>query len=369
VNSRERVFRALSFEQPDRVPIDLWMSKGFKKKLLTASNASEEALLDAHDVDLRYIEGPAYIGPPMREFADGSSEDIWGVRRKGVTVRMTDGTETYEEVAESPLAGATTADQIDNYGHWPSPDWFDYSAIQDQCRRIREQGRVVVFMGDRLNRVAQLKPAMYIRGMEQILVDMTLDPEIAEAIFANIRGFYCAYAERIFDAANGGIDIILTGDDFGAQNGPIVSPDMWVRFLGKGFEDYISLAKSCGARVMHHTCGSVRPIIPLMIERGLDVLQSIQPEASDMDPAELKREFGSRLAFHGGISIQRTLPFGTPEDVRNEVRDRLEALGKGGGYILCTSHNIQADTPLSNFEALLDAYRDLGQYSMLRTAF
>ncbi len=362
MNSRERVFRALSFEQPDRVPIDFWASKGFKAKLLEARGESEEAFLDAHDVDLRYIPGPTYIGPPLREFADGSNEDIWGVRRKGVTVQMTDGTEVYQEVAESPLTRAASVDQVNDYDHWPSPDWFDYSGIAAQCAAIRERERVVVFMGDRMNRLAQLKPAMYIRGIEQIFVDMTLDPDIAEAIFANIRRFYCAYAERIFDAANGGIDIVLTGDDFGTQNGPIISPGMWVRFLGKGFEDYVSLAKSHGARVMHHTCGSVRPIIPLMIERGLDVLQSIQPEAADMDPADLKREFGGRLAFHGGISIQHNLPFGSPEDVRSEVRHAIDSLAEGGGYILCTSHNIQADTPLANLDALLAAYNDYGRY-------
>ena len=362
MNSRERVFRTLSFQEPDRAPIDLWMSKGFRKKLFGAVGASEEAFLDRHDVDLRYIEGPRYVGPPLREFADGSSEDIWGVRRKAVTVQMAGGTESYEEVAESPLGSAETVEQIDSYDHWPSADWFDYSGIEAQCEAIRGRERVVVFQGDRMNRVAQLKPAMYIRGIEQILADMALDPEIAEAVFGKIRGFYRAYAERIFEAARGKIDIILTGDDFGSQNAPLVSPDMWVRFLAKGFADYVSLAKSHGARVMHHTCGSVRPIIPLMIGCGLDVLQSIQPEASNMDPGELKREFGDRLAFHGGISIQRTMPFGTPEDVRREVVEKLTALGSGGGYILCTSHNIQADTPLENLHALLDAYRECGRY-------
>jgi len=218
-------------------------------------------------------------------------------------------------------------------------------------------------MGDRLNRIAQLKPAMYLRGIEGILVDMSLSPEIAKAIFSHIRGFYCSYAERIFDAAKGKLDILLTGDDFGGQNGPLLSPRMWTDFLGQGFADYVELAKSYDVRVMHHTCGSVRPLIPLMLERGLDILQSLQPEASDMDPWELKAEFGDRLAFHGGISIQRTLPFGTPEDVRSEVRDRVEALASGGGYILCTAHNIQADTPLENVQALLRAYKDLGRYT------
>ena len=113
---------------------------------------------------------------------------------------------------------------------------------------------------------------------------------------------------------------------------------------------------------MHHTCGSVRPLIPLMIDSGLDVLQSLQPEAADMSPAELKTDFGDRLAFHGGISIQQTLPFGTPEDVRNEVRQRIADLASGGGYIISTSHNIQADTSIENATALLRAYDEFGNY-------
>ena len=363
MDSRERTFRALNFEEPDRVPIDLWMSKGFKHKLEAALGLTEEVFLDSHDVDLRYIEGPGYIGPPLRRFPDGSEEDIWGVRRKTVAVPTPGGVETYKEVVESPLASATTVEEINDYDRWPSPDWFDYSNIEAQCEEIRQQGRVVIFMGDRLNRIAQLKPAMYLRGIEEIFVDMSLNPDLAKAIFSRIRRFYYSYAERIFDAAKGKLDILLMGDDFGSQNGPLLSPSMWVEFLGRGFADYIDIAKSYGIRVMHHTCGAVRPLIPFMLERGLDVLQSLQPEAWGMDPRELKAEFGGRLSFHGGISIQRTLPFGTPKDVRNEVRDRVEALASGGGYILCTAHNIQADTPIGNVQELLSAYKDYGRYS------
>lgn len=363
MNSRERTFRALNFEEPDRVPIDFWMSKGFKHKLEKTLNTSEEIFLDSHDVDLRYIEGPVFVGPPLRKFVDGSEEDIWGVRRKTVTLKIGDVIEVYKEVVESPLASATTVEQVNDYKHWPSPEWFDYSPIEAQCEKIRKQERVVVFMGDRLNRIAQLKPAMYLCGVEKIFVDMSLNPDHANAIFSNIRNFYCSYAERIFNAAKGKLDILLMGDDFGSQSGPLLSPKMWVDFLGKGFADYIDIAKSYNLRVMHHTCGAVRPLIPFMIERGLDILQSLQPEASGMNPRELKAEFGNRLAFHGGISIQKTLPFCTPKDVRNEVRDRIEALASGGGYILCTSHNIQADTPIENVEELLRAYKDYGRYS------
>jgi len=272
---------------------------------------------------------------------------------------VTVGLETYHEVAESPLAGMTL-EEIEAYDHWPSPDWFDYSCIEGQCAEVLRKGRASVFQGDRMNRISQLKPAMYLRGVEQILVDMSASPEIAEAIFSKIRAFYCSYAERIFEAANGKLDLVLMGDDFGTQNGPLISPAMWTEFLGQGFADYISIAKGFGTWVMHHTCGSVRPLILLMIERGLDVLQSLQPEAVDMDPRTLKREFGDRLSFHGGISIQQTMPFGSPDDVRREVQDRISALAPGGGYILCTAHNLQADVPMENAEALLEAYKEFG---------
>ena len=361
MNSRERTFLALNFEQPDRVPVDFWMSKGFKRKLESALGVTEDMFLDSHDIDFRYIAGPRYIGPPLQNFSDGSSDDLWGVRRKTVVVPTDGGAESYEEVVESPLASATTVEEVLDYGHWPSADWFDYSDIEAQCERIRKQERVVVFMGDRLNRVSQLKPAMYIRGIEAIFVDMGSNPDLAKAILSNIRGFYCSYAERIFDAAKGKMDILLTGDDFGAQDRPLISPTMWLDFLGEGFTEYVGIAKGYGIRVMHHTCGAVRPFIPLMIERGLDILQSLQPEAPGMEPRELKAVFGGRLAFHGGISIQRTLPFGTAEDVRREVEDRIQALAPSGGYILCTSHNIQADTPLQNVNALLSAYKDCGR--------
>jgi len=363
MDSRERTFLALGFEQGDRIPIDVWMSEGCRQKLGLAAPADWQAFLDAHDVDLRYIEGPRFVGPALRTFGDGTSEDIWGVRRRTVVVPTAGAAEIYKELAQSPLATATSVEEVERYEHWPSPDWFDYGEIAAQCDAIRNAGRVVVFMGDRLNRIAQLKPAMYLRGIQLILEDLILRPDVARAIFGRIRRFYEEYARRIFEAAGDRLDIVLTGDDFGAQGGPLISPRMWGDFLGAGFAAYAGLAHGYGVRVMHHTCGAVYPLIPPMLERGLDVLQSLQPEAAGMEPAALKREFGRRLAFQGAISIQGTLPFGRPEDVRAEVRERASVLGQGGGYILCTSHNIQADAPAENVFALLRAYREYGRYA------
>jgi uroporphyrinogen decarboxylase len=361
MDSRERVFLALGFQEPDRIPFDVWMSAGFSARLTEKLGVSVEDFLDSQDVDLRYIPGPRYAGPPLVRRGDGAQEDLWGVPRLAVTVATAEGTETYQETGGAPLAGAETVEDIQAYRGWPSPDWYDYGGIEAQCESIRSKGRVAVFQGDRLNRVAQLKPAMYLRGVERILEDLILRPEVADAVFSRIRSFYLEYLARILEAARGKLDIVLTGDDFGAQRGPLVSPVMWERFLGDGFARYAALIRSSGARFMHHTCGSVRPLIPLMMERGLEILQSLQPEAGGMDPWEIKREFGGRLAFHGGISIQRTLPRGTPAAIEREVAEKTAALGRGGGYILCTSHNVQADTPVGNLIALLAAYRKHGR--------
>jgi len=221
---------------------------------------------------------------------------------------------------------------------------------------------VAVFMGARLNRIAQLKPAMYLRGFDQILIDLKENPEIARAVFGKITEFYLAYGQRILEAAKGGIDILCTGDDFGFQNGPLMSPQLWNELLKDGFARFVKLGKSCGARVMHHSCGAIFPLIDGMIDCGLDILQSLQPEAAGMDCRLLKQGFGARLAFQGGISIQKVLPQGSEQEVREHVRNVLQALAPGGGYIACTSHNLQADTPLANIQALFQSYRDFGRY-------
>jgi len=365
MDSRERTFIALEHKEPDRVPIDCWISGGTKRKIETKMNLSYQEFLDRYDVDLRYIEGPQYIGPVL-ESSDGLETDIWGVPRKRQQVSINDSSgeycEVYKEVIESPLKTLRTVDEINNYSHWPSPDWFDYSVIESQCDEIYNQGRVVVFIGDRLNRFAQLKPAMYVRGTEEIFLDMTMAPEVAVAIFNKISSFYLEYERRILEAAKGKIDILCTGDDFGAQNNLMISPAMWKEFLEKGFRDYIKLGQSYSAKVMHHTCGSVYKIMQDMIRCGLDIVQSIQPEADGMDPSIIKREFGNQVSFQGGISIQKILPFGSKKEVKAHVRTTFEKMKPGGGYIASTSHNIQADTSIENIETLFEAYHLYGRY-------
>lgn len=363
MNALERFKLCMDHSEPDRVPIDYWASSEINRRLMERYGFStQEELLQHFDVDFRYIEGPKYVGPDFAVHEDGSVEDHWGTPRIRVEVGSGDKKGAYQEVTRFPLAGAESVEEIRDYPKWPSPDWFDYSVVAEQVAEARKTGKVVVFMGDRMNRCAQLKPAMYLRGFEQIMLDMSLYPDIADYVYQRVSEFYLEYARRTFEVAGDGLDVFFMGDDFGTQTGLFLSRDMWCRFLQPGFKAFIDLAKGYGYKVAHHSCGSIKPIIADMIDCGLDILNPLQPEAFDMDGAELKGLFGERLCFHGSMSIQQTLPFGTPDDVRKEVRDRFEALAGGGGLVLCTAHNIQPDTPLENVEALFEAYRQECRY-------
>ncbi len=356
MNSRERTFISLKHQPADRIPMDFWATSTVIRNIENNLGLTYSEFLDKYDVDLRYIDGPRYIGPSLDE-----GTDIWGVKRSDVSTNYTGKSESYSEVLHAPLENAESVDDIESYNHWPSPDMFDYSVIEEQCDKILKKNRVVVFMGDRLNRIAQLKPAMYIRGTENIFIDLAINPEIASTIFRKIKEFYLAYLERILIAAKGKIDIVLTGDDFGAQNGLLISVDMWKKFIKPGFNDYINLIKCYKTIAMHHTCGSVIELIPEMIDSGLDILQSIQPEARGMSLSCLKEKFGENICFQGGISIQKTMPYGSPEDIRHDVKTLADNVRSEGGYIFCTSHNLQSDTPIENIIALMEAYLEYGR--------
>ena len=361
LTGRDRVGAAIDHREPDRVPIDFWAAPEVMHRLqqhLGLSN--EEALLQSLGVDFRVHRGPSYVGWEMRRHRDGTVEDLWGVRRREVGFGKGEKRGVYKELAVSPLARATTVREIERYSGWPSPEMWDYTRIAAECSRFR--GSCVVYAGDRLDRTAQLKTAMYLRGIEQIMLDLVDNAALVECLLERINAYYLEYNRRVFEAARGQIDIFMMGDDFGTQNGPMMSVAMWRRFFERGFRASIDLAHRYGIRVMHHTCGGVRPLIPLFIDAGLDILQSLQPRAAGMDLAGIKEDFGRDLALHGSLDIQRTLPFGSPEDVQAEVRHRLGVGKPGGGFIICTAHNIQVDVPLANVLALIEAYRDDAWY-------
>ena len=360
MTARDRVMAALAHTEPDRIPWDYWAAPEITERLMAHLRLPDtEALLRHLDVDLRTVAGPSYAGQEFRTHPDGTVDDLWGVRRRRMTVERGGTRWPYKHVAQSPLEPMESAAEVDAYPHWPSPDWWDYSGVAEECSR--HQGYAVVNAGDRLDRTAQLKPMMYLRGMEQAYVDLRWNPEVVDAILAHIRGYFLEYNRRVFEAAAGRLDVLMMGDDFGTQSGPMMDMGTWRRFFKEGFHAYIELAHRYGIRVMHHTCGSVGELIPDFIDCGLDILQSLQPAAAGMDLARLKREFGKDLSFHGSIDIQHVLPHGNREEIRAMVRDRAAACRPGGGFIVCTAKNIKRDTRLENVLALLEAFRELGE--------
>ena len=308
--------------------------------------ASKEGLLEKLGVDLRYVF-PDYVGPRLRTCDDGSYDDVWGVRRK--IVKSAEG--SYEHTVSSPLSSVKTVEDLEEWSP-PSPDWYDYSSLHSKCEAYDEYA--TVFVGDRTNRTCVLHEAIYLRGVQQALIDLLRNPQFTHCLYEKIAGFYLKFNRRCFEEAGDLIDIFMMGEDLGTQGGLLVSPRVFREFIKPYLARHVRLAKRYGIEVMLHSCGAIRALIPELIEIGIDILNPIQVRAKGMKPAELKREFGDRLSFHGGVDIQKTLPRGTPEDVRAEVRNRVRTLGKGGGYILCSTHNIQADTPIENILAMYE---------------
>jgi len=248
MHSRERVFTTLEHKEPDRVPIDFWATTEAMTKLMGHYKVStKDEALDLIDVDLRYIDGPEYAGPELQRNSDGSEEDIWGVVRKKMTVGEGDKETSYNNVVNYPLENIQSVDEAASYEHWPLVDWYDFSGIERQCDTYIEQERVVVFVGDRTNRVAQLKPYMYLRGMENAYMDLILNPELFRFINLKIVDFYTGYLKRMLESSNGKIDIFMTGDDFGSQDSLLCSRETWLKLLGSGFKKYMKIIKDSGA--------------------------------------------------------------------------------------------------------------------------
>ena len=210
-----------------------------------------------------------------------------------------------------------------------------------------------MLVGERTNRTCVLHAVMYLRGVKQALIDPSINSEFTRRLYEKITEFYLELNKRCFEEADGLIDIFMIGEDLGTQEGLLVSPKIFREFIKPYLAKHVQLAKRYGVKVMLHSCGAIHELIPDLIEMGIGILNPIQVRAKGMNPIELKREYGDKLSFHGGIDIQQTLPYGAPKDVRAEVRERIQTLGRGG-YILCTTHNIQPDTPLINILAMYE---------------
>jgi uroporphyrinogen decarboxylase len=291
-------------------------------------------------VDIMEIE-PGYIGPQREPL-----EDYWGVIRKMVSY----GRGGYEEIEYYPLKPMNTIDDLEKY-NWPVTDWFDYSRIPEQIKKFNDAGKDYCFIAKGGN---IFETSWYMRGFEQTFMDLVLDPEFSNYIIVRVTDFYCEHTKKILEAAGGKMDLMFTADDLAGQEGLLMSLKMFEASLKPYHKKLNSVIHGFGAKSMYHTDGAVMAVVPGLIDMGIDVLEALQFDAKGMDPVILKDKYGDRLCFSGGVSVQKTMPFGTPEDVRREVEERIKVLGKNGGYLCGPSHNVQSGTKPENIVALFD---------------
>lgn len=335
---RERVLIAFDHERPDRVPCWCGASEEFWGKAKQQLNCEDESLRVRLGDDFRRVL-PVYAGPQIPLSKGAKSRTVFGIERNGIG---------YGHPMSHPLAQATLT-EVHDYP-WPDPKWVDVAHIRRSA--LQYAGRYAILGGD-------WSPfwhdAIDLVGMENLFIKMYTEPSLVDAVFGHIVDFYSAVNERVFDAAADAIDIFFFGNDFGSQMGPLLGPDLFTRFIVPHMRRLIDLARSYGLKTQLHCCGGFAPLIPLMIDAGLDSLHAVQPSCCGMDLPSLKHEFGDRLVFNGCIDSHHVLIEGTPETVRRETRRVLDVMAPGGGFVAGASHDtILPETPLENVLAMFE---------------
>ena len=345
---RERILASLRHQPTDRVAIDYWGVPEITKKLMDTFGVRDMLGL-SRALDLDKIMG---VGAPMK--IDGR-HGMWDIEMKTIPLPSGDG--YYSEPVAHPIAEYETIDEVEANYTWPTTDMFDYSGVKAQCEYWRREGYAV-----EAGYISPTYAYEMIRGTEQMCLDLAGDPEFADYIFYKINEFVSANTRRLLEEADGLVDMTQITDDFGMQSGLMFSEAMIERYVGKYYEANIAMAKSYGAMVFHHDDGAIASLIPWLVDKGIDLLNPIQWHLPGWDLHALKRDYGDKICFHGGIDNQFVLPFGTVEDVKREVEACIGALYTDGtGYIVAPCHNIQAITPVENVLAMYEHAKAYGR--------
>jgi len=344
---RERWLALLDRKAPDRVPTDYQATPEVTARLLKDLSCAGERDLWAE----LHVDGREFVEPrwKLAHHPTDPRADLWGVRYETVDY----GAGAYEEPVSHPLARAETPADVDAH-LWPSPDDFDYEAIAAAVGR--SDGIHPIHAGC-------FEPFLlygHLRGLERAFEDLALRPALVEAALGRIFEFHHEHHRRIFEAGRGKIDLTWVAEDLGSQAGPLFSLETYRRLFLPNQVKMADLARRHGVHVMCHSDGSVRPFLPDLIDRvGIEVLNPIQWRCPGMEREALVRDFGKHIIFHGSIDNQRTLPFGTADDVVEEVRESV-AIYRNARWICAPCHNLQPVTPTRNIVALYDAIHALG---------
>ena len=360
---RDRVLTALNHEAPDRCPMQVSFTPEFAGRLRADLQLKGKGLHNPHGGGNTY-ELERALGEDMLLTSvgwansyyqeDGAYTDEWGIGWKPVEYRTPYGNGIYTEICKHPLA-----DERDLQSYRP-PDPGRPELYTQAANLIRDYKDEYWIVGVTVTTIFEC--AWALRGYERLLVDFAQNPELAECILEIPYRFHLAAAKKLVEM---GVDMVWIGDDVGTQQSLLISPRHWRKFLKPRLANFIAELKGVNpqVKVAYHSDGMIYPIIPDLIEIGLDVLNPVQPAC--MDPARLKADFGRQLCFWGTIDEQHTLPFGSPESVRAEVIQRLKTIGRDGGLILGPTHHVQLDTPMENFWAMIDTITQTPYSSLL----
>jgi uroporphyrinogen decarboxylase len=353
MNSKERILATISGSACDKVPCSYYATDTVTQNLMKHLNAGNlHQLIDMLHIDMFNIRGfidPAWKGPFPKEknIGDGITQNHFGWRMKRVKTDL--GFEEFH--CDHIFANAQTPDDIEKFD-WPKADWFDFSKMPEQIKQYDGLALMV------LSASVFQHPTM-VRGLDNFLCDMLINPPLAHTLMDKYTDFYLAYFDKMFSACPGKITVLKISDDIGMQDRLLIRMGEFREFVKPRVKKLVDMAHSHNVKIMFHSCGSIVEFIEDLIDIGVDILDPIQVRAKNMEPAGIKREFGDRICLHGAIDIQWTLPKGSTEDVKKEVQERIDVLGKGGKYIIAPCHALQQDVPMENIAAM---YKEIQEY-------
>jgi len=358
MTARERVLAAINHEPCDRVATDIWLTAEVRQDLLRRFDTEDwTVVLEALGIDGMAGVGMAYTGPERRT-ADGEPCGLWGIR-PAREIRLPTGG-VYYEAQEPPLKHVTEVAELDDRD-WENPSDYDFAGAADALRELHD--RQVTVAGY----MAPFVDLWDLYGLESALLNLALRPELVAATIERTMAYRLEQHRLLFEACRGLIDVCHVTDDFGGQNGLLMGRATVNRVFFPWYRQAIGLCHRYGIKVMHHDDGGMDSLIPDLIELGVAILNPIQYKCWQLDLTTLKREYGKDLCFHGSVENQEIIPYGTPEQVRAEVRKNIEILASDRtGLILAPCHNIQSGTPVENVLALYDEARQRGSWGVGR---
>jgi uroporphyrinogen decarboxylase len=367
LSHRERVLFALEHQEPDRVPLDLGGTQTSllvepydelkralgihtpteTQNIVLGLARIEEAVLERFDIDFRHILPRAPSSWKFELLPDDSFYDEWGVRWR----RPPGG--YYYDMVEHPLSDAT----LDALSRYTMPDPTDpgrVAGVAEEARQLRAHTDYAIEAG----LVGLWESAWFLVGFERWMLAVAQNREFVEALLESVlqvlKAMHTFYLAQVGEM----VDLVTLWDDYGAQFTTLISPQLWRALVKPRLADLVAAMKSkTKAHIGIHSCGAVAPLIDDLLEIGIDVLNPLQVSARGMNPLELKKRYGNRMTFWGGIDTQRLLPGGTVSEVRQAVKETIRWLAPGGGYILAAVHNIQPGVPAENIIAMYDTAR------------